>query len=117
MAVIRIHDLAVEAIVGIYPHEREKRQPLIIGLELTTDIRAAAASDLFTDALDYEALANGVRELTAASEFQLIESLAVAILADIMVDKRITAATVRLRKPNAIAAAKSVEIEVTDSRD
>jgi dihydroneopterin aldolase len=116
MAIIRIHDLAADTIIGIYPHERESRQRIYISIELQTDIAAAAATDDFKKALDYEALANSARDLASESSFQLVESLAVAILSDIMQDARVESATVRLRKPDAIADAASVEIEVSDSR-
>jgi dihydroneopterin aldolase len=116
MAIIRIDDLAVDAIIGIYPHERETRQRIYISIELSTDIAAAAATDDFKQALDYEALAKSARQLASESSFQLVESLAVVILNKVMQDARVESATVRLRKPEAIADAASVEIEVSESR-
>lgn len=72
---IHIEGLRVDALVGVHPHEREGRQPLLFDLELAFDNRVAAGSDDVADALDYAAVCDAVREHVALREDQLLETL------------------------------------------
>ncbi len=98
--------LRVECIIGVYEHERQKKQPVIVDVELDYDFAAAAASDAIADAVDYAHVADAIAELAERRGFQLIETMAEATAG--MLLARLTAVqTVRLeiRKPEAVAAA------------
>ena len=58
--------LRVDCIVGIYEHERQARQPVIVDVELDYDFAAAAASDAIADAVDYDGVATAITELRGA---------------------------------------------------
>ena len=45
MAVVSIKSLSTESVIGIYPHELEKPQPLVFDVDMETDISAAGESD------------------------------------------------------------------------
>ena len=68
--------LRVDCIVGIYEHERNARQPVIVDVEIDYDFAAAAASDAITDAVDYDGVARAITELAERRGFQLIETMA-----------------------------------------
>ncbi|MDA8869027.1 dihydroneopterin aldolase, partial [Pseudomonadales bacterium] len=70
---IFVNNLRVQAILGIYPLERERPQEVVISLEIETDCSKAAASKDLTDSLDYATLADAVAELTITGEYLLIE--------------------------------------------
>ena len=55
-----LHALRVDCIVGIYEHERNARQPVIVDVEIDYDFAAAAASDAITDAVDYDGVARAI---------------------------------------------------------
>ena len=55
-----LHNLRVDAIVGIYPHERDKAQTLFLDIELDYDFGPAAESDVISDAVDYDGVASSV---------------------------------------------------------
>ena len=76
MDVIRIRGLKVETIVGIHDWERRVPRPVVVDLELATDVAAAAKTDRIAGALDYHAVAQAVIAFVGAAQFQLIETLA-----------------------------------------
>jgi dihydroneopterin aldolase len=76
---ITLSDLSVEAFIGVYPHEQEQRQPVKITVELFTDLAPAGQNDDLTLTVNYESLANGIKEMIGRSRFRLIESMAEAV--------------------------------------
>jgi dihydroneopterin aldolase len=76
MDFIFLHELRVEAVIGVYDWERRVRQTLLFDLELAADVRSAAASGNLVDALDYAAVAERISAFVVAGEFHLLESVA-----------------------------------------
>lgn len=113
IGIIRIHDLRAASLVGIYERERAVRQPVVIHIELSCDMLPAIGSDNFLDAVDYEALANNAVATAEKSAFLLLESLCAAILAGVLSVPGVLRATVRVQKPEAIPAARAVEVELS----
>ncbi len=111
MAIIRITDLKLKAIIGINTWERTTRQDVIINLELDFDASKPAQSDNIKDTVDYKALKKRIIELVEGSKFFLLEKLVEKVLTLIMQDSKIRKATVRIDKPKALRFAKSVSIE------
>ncbi len=100
--------LSVNTIVGIYPQERQKKQPIIIDLELATDIRPAAASGDIADALDYHALSLALVEFIEKSRYGLIEAMAEDIAKLIMTQYRVPWLRLTLHKPEALSHSDDV---------
>ena len=46
MDIVFIRELRIDTIIGIYDWERQIRQTVVLDLEMGTDIRKAAASDM-----------------------------------------------------------------------
>ncbi|RRJ83363.1 dihydroneopterin aldolase [Aestuariirhabdus litorea] len=113
---VRIEELAVEVVIGVYDWEREQTQPLLLDLWLETDFSAAFASDALEDALNYADIAERVRAFCEASRYQLLETLAGAVLRLLLEQYNASRAGVRIRKPRAIAPAMAV-IECERGRD
>ncbi|MGB5064280.1 MAG: dihydroneopterin aldolase [Candidatus Competibacter sp.] len=76
MDIIFIRELRIETLIGVHSWERQTRRSLLLDLELGTDIRPAAESDRLADTLDYQAMAERIAVFAAASDFQLVETLA-----------------------------------------
>ncbi len=118
MDVIHIEGLRVDVLVGVHPHEREGRQPLLFDLELGFDNRVAAASDDVADALDYAAVCEAVRGFVQAREDQLLETLLETLAAELM--RRFPAARrlrLRVHKPEAARALGCAGVGVSIVRD
>ncbi len=112
-----LHDLRIDCIVGIYPHEREQNQAVFLDLELDYDFGPAAASDAIPDAVDYDRVVALVTELIQSRRFQLIETMAEAAAA-MLLERVPVVQSVRLeiRKPAAVPAAASSFVRVERAR-
>jgi FolB domain-containing protein len=108
---IFVRDLLVRAIIGINDWEREKKQDVLINLELDRNLRPAAASDDVGDALNYRTLTKAVIAHVETSSYQLVETLAEAI-ARICLEHGAERARVRVEKPGALRFAASVGVEI-----
>ena len=79
---ITVHAAKVEAIIGIWPHERQTPQPLIIDLamQLSQDDWLLAATQGELDrSIDYSKIARVISAIAEQGRFRLIESLAYLI--------------------------------------
>ena len=78
---ILIQDLLIRGIIGIHDWEREKKQDILINIEMEADCRPAGLSDDFNDAVDYRAVAKSVIALVEESQLFLVEKMAEEIAA------------------------------------
>lgn len=112
-----LRSLQIGCIVGIYEHERQKPQTVIMDIDLEYDFAAAAGSDAIDDAVDYDRVASGVTELVQRRAFQLIETMAEETAA-MLLARLAQVRTVRLeiRKPAAVPAAACSFVRVERAR-
>ena len=109
---IYINELRISCIVGVFSHERKKKQPLIISVALTVDTKKAGKTDTIADTVSYHELTNEIIYVIEQSSYQLIEKVA-QIVADICLkDKRVKQVLVQVEKPHALKQAKSSAIEI-----
>lgn len=120
--VIRISNVRVECIVGIYDFERNKLQPLVVDVDLWLDIAKATASERIEDTVDYAQVRDDVTRILVEGQFQLIETAAERIAAHVLAPRppesggpRIERVRVRVAKPEAIAPALAA-VEITRAR-
>lgn len=113
---IFIHELKIETIIGVLPHERITKQPILITLEITTDIRKAAETDDLNDAVDYTMIAQRLDEFISHNHFQLLETLAEKIAELLFNEFNIFQLRLQIAKPNALANAKQVGLILERSR-
>ena len=76
---IHLKQLAIDCTVGIYPHEKNTPQKLLIDLTLYLDTRKAAQANCLTKSVDYAALRGEINFLFQNTHFQLIETAAEAL--------------------------------------
>lgn len=109
---ILIRDLHVRGIIGINEWEREKKQDIVINLEIAVDARRAGHTDDMEDSLNYRTVAKDVIAYAESSGHFLVEALAAGIARIVIVDHGAPAVTVRVEKPGALRFADSVGIEI-----
>ncbi len=112
---ILIRDLLARGIIGLNDWEREKRQDILINMELHVDARAAAREDDIARALDYRSLTKAVLAYAESAGHHLVETLAHEIARIAVVDHGAARAVVRVEKPGAVRFARSVGVEVERS--
>lgn len=109
---IYLNQLHTQTLIGILPHERAKKQTLIISLELETDFTAAIASESVNDAINYAALADFVVDFADKATFQLIETFAGKLIEALFAEFNTTAITVTLQKPGALEQTQQVGLKI-----
>ena len=112
MDIIFLHELKIDAVIGIWDWERKIRQTVVIDQEMAADIRKAAATDSVEDTLNYKLVARRVQQFVAASEFHLVETLAENIAGIIIDEFEVPWVRVRVNKPGAIRGAKDVGVVI-----
>ncbi len=114
---IKIRNLRLRAIVGIFDWEREKKQDLVINLETQVSVDKALKEDQFEETVDYKSLTKEIIHLVENSNYFLIEKMAYAILELTLNKDKVVAAEVSVDKPHALRFADSVAICVRGSRE
>jgi dihydroneopterin aldolase len=112
---IFIKGLMVEAECGVYAHEKGRRRPLVVDIEVSVGLGVRAGQDELSETLDYDILASHVREVAGAAHLHLIETFAEQVCARVLTDARVNSVRMRVEKPGAVpgAACSGVEMERT----
>ena len=116
LATIRITNLKLRTIIGIYDWERETKQDIVINITINYDARTAGVGDNIKDAIDYKAITKTIIKKVEGSSFFLLEKLAKTILDLVMDNHLIKDATVRVDKPLALRFADSVSVELSQKK-
>ncbi len=117
MTKIRVKNLLIRTYIGFNPDELVNKQDVIINIEIETDIPATAMeADEPHDILDYKTITKKVITLVQDGQFKLLEVLTKNILDLVMQDPKVTRAKVEVDKPHALRFAKSVSVEMEESR-
>ncbi len=113
--IIFIEGLSIETIIGVYEHERNIKQAVILDIEMTLPASDAASSDDLRHTVDYDAVSKMVTNYVQETQYQLIESLAEQV-ASLVLDAFATdSLRLKLSKPGAVKNAASVGIVITRS--
>lgn len=122
MDVLRIEDLVVDCVVGVYPHERDTPQPLRVDVDIHVDTEPAGVKESFAHTIDYAATASELVFLLRSCRFHMLETAAHALARYLLVPPleddrrpRVESVRIRLTKPEAMKglAIPSLEIRRT----
>lgn len=112
MDIVYISGLEIETVIGIYDWERNIKQPVVIDVEMATDIRPAADSGDIAEALNYHAISVRLQEFIGQGHFLLIETIAERCAELLMAEFGVRWLRLRLAKPTAVPAARSVGVVI-----
>lgn len=107
---IFIRDLELLARIGIHGHEQGMPQPVRINVELESDV--SPKKDSVEEVVDYETIANVIREIVASGHINLAETLAERIADACLSDERVLRARVRVEKLHALQSAEAAGVEI-----
>ncbi|HUQ40626.1 MAG TPA: dihydroneopterin aldolase [Acidimicrobiales bacterium] len=96
--VIELRGLRAVGTHGVGADEQARAQPFEIDLDVTVDLRAAAASDDVADTVDYGSLAELAAGVVSGERHALLERLAERIADVVLADARVESVTVVVRK-------------------
>lgn len=114
--IIRIENLRLRTIVGIYDWEKENKQDLVINVEISFDGEAASVSDSIDDTLNYKAINKKIVSFVEQNEFNLLERVAGGIRDLVLESPLAEAVSVKVEKPGALRFADSVSVTETARR-
>jgi dihydroneopterin aldolase len=114
---IELLGLRVRGRHGVLPEERRDGQMFGVDVSLEVDTRAAAASDLLADTVDYSAIAHKLAEVVAGEPVALIETLAQRLADVCLADARVLAVDVTVHKAEAPVGLPVDDVIVRVRRD
>jgi dihydroneopterin aldolase len=116
--VLEVRGVVVDCVIGVYPEERIRTQPLVVSVRLAIDSRRASHSDELAQTVDYARLMSEVRFVLEQGKFLLIETAAEVIAATILsaVDA-LSEVHVTLEKPQALGGNGAPRLSITRHRD
>jgi dihydroneopterin aldolase len=114
---IFVKNLRVSGILGIHKHEQQTPQAIIVNAVVTADITAAAANDDILQTVNYSSMAKMIAKTIQSNHFLTVEALITTLADQILEDQHIHEVWLRVEKPDALADADSVGVEITRSRN
>ena len=115
--IIFIEGLEIETIIGVYEHERDIKQKVLLDIEMTLPESDAANSDDLRHTVDYDAVSKLVTSYVIDTQYQLIESLAEQVASLVLGAFATDSLKLKLSKPGAVKNAKSVGLIILRSVD
>ncbi len=110
MDIVFLRGLRIETVIGIYDWEKEIKQPVILDIEMSTDVACAARTDRIEDAVDYKAVSKRLKQFVGESRFELVETLAERCAEIILAEFNIGWLRLTLNKVGAVTDAGDVGV-------
>lgn len=107
---IFINQLQLQTVIGIHDWEREKKQTVILDIEIACSIKQAVKSDQIKDCIDYFSVCERLKKLADSHNFQLVESFAEEVSRIILQEFSAPGVKIKLSKPGAVNEANSVGV-------
>lgn len=114
--IVFIRGLRIETTIGIHAWEKHIRRPVVLDLELASDIARAAATDRIADALDYEAVTQRLIREVSDNRSELVETLAERCAAILRDEFGIPWLRLSLNKPGAVGEGVDVGVVIERGR-
>lgn len=104
---------------GVFDHEKRDGQTFVVDVELEADLSRAGRTDDLAHTVDYGAIGASVRARIEGEAFDLIETLAEVIAADVLTHRLVDEVTVTVHKPQAPVGVtfRDVRVSVTRRRE
>jgi dihydroneopterin aldolase len=114
---ITLSRIKIRARIGTTAEERQLPQECEADLTVWANFEAAAATDLLERSVDYCRILENARQIAAEREYNLVETLAYAIVRSTLQKFGISRARIRLRKRPAglLEHIDHIEVEVEES--
>mgnify|MGYP003598693595 FL=1 len=109
---IFIEELTVFAQIGVYDWEQQIKQKLLFDVEMAWDCRQAAQTDDVRFCLNYAEVSDFIIQYVQSKPFLLIERVAYEVAEQLQQRFHPHWLRIKLRKPQAVAQARSVGIIV-----
>ena len=114
-ATVFVRGLTVEAEIGVYAHELDRRQPLVVDVEIGLE---HAGSLRLADTFNYELVRTHARRIAQAGHIGLVETFAWRLARACLAEHGVHTVRVRVEKPMALAPdAQAAGVEITLAKE
>lgn len=93
-----VRDFVVEAHIGVYDHEKNRKQPLRVNCTATLKPSGAWVSDKIEDTFSYELIVKAIQDLGDGQHIELVEVFAERLAAICLQSPSIQDVTVKIEK-------------------
>lgn len=114
--ILRIINLRLRTVVGIYEWEKNVKQDIVINVEIEFEGDKAIETDNISDSVDYKKINKEIISTVENSEYNLIEKICGDVSDIVLKNNGVNSVTVRVDKPGALRFTDSVSIEITKYR-
>jgi len=114
---VLIKDFTIYEIIGIHKNEKINKQKIIFNIVIDVNQNIYPDENDLSSIVDYEKITNKLKKLAQNKKYNFLESLAEDSFNEIFEDKRINSVKIKIEKPEAIANAQAVGVEVFKSRN
>lgn len=114
--IIKIDNLRLRTVVGIYDWEKKTKQDVIINVEMEFDGSRAIETDDIEHTVDYKTITKKIIAMVEGNQFNLIERIAGEAIKIAMENEKVEKASVRVDKPAALRFTDSVSVTQTETR-
>ena len=110
-----IRNYITKCLIGIYKHEKERKQRIRVNLGLVVSESEARINDEIKNVFCYEKLINGINEIISLGHINLVETLAEKVVSMCFKQKDVLSVRVKIEKLDVLEGAESVGIEIERS--
>lgn len=110
-----IHAMKLKASIGIFDHEKARKQMIIIDVDLTVD--DVPHEDDIENVVNYKLIVEDIEAYVEAGHVLLVESMADKIAEICLKDKLVKRALVKIEKPEAFIHVGAVGVSVERCRN
>ena len=107
---IFVDGIKVSAQLGVYQHEKGRRQPLIISASAWA--RVDVARDDYHDTVDYNLFGQTAQSVADSRHFELVETFVSTLADQLMMHEKIQALRLRAVKPMAIPESDGAGVSI-----
>ena len=111
--IIKIENLRLRTIVGIYDWEKKEKQDLVINVTIEFDGEQTTITDSIEDTVDYKSVNKKIISFVETNNFNLLERIAGGICDISLECPRVKEVSVKVEKPGALRFADSVSVTET----
>jgi dihydroneopterin aldolase len=105
-----VHDLVLDAEIGVYTHEKGVTQRVRFSVDVDLIPPAEALDDDIGRAFDYDTIIKGIKSIVARGHINLVETLAEEVALHCLAHPRAARVTVKIEKLDKEPGAVGVEI-------
>ena len=97
---ILINNLIIQASVGVYEHEKQNKQKIIVNVELVLSNDSEPKMDNLESTQDYSQFRKCLIDIIQSQHFHLLEVLVEKIHSTLMINSYVIGAKVKISKPD-----------------